>query len=45
MQKHPCTVGGYRYGSAKNNGVPLENLTDGLVFPDCSAGKDVFVPV
>ncbi len=45
MKKYKCTVCGYIYDPAKNNGIPFEDLPGDWTCPDCDAGKDAFVPV
>ena len=37
-----CTVCGYLYDPAANDGVIFANLPDSYACPECGAGKDVF---
>ena len=42
MEKWVCTVCGYVYDPADNDGVQFEDLPDDYVCPLCSVGKDQF---
>ena len=42
MEKWVCTVCGYVYDPAENDGVKFEHLPDDYVWPLCSVGKDQF---
>ena len=42
MKKWVCTVCGYVYDPAENDGVKFEDLPDDYVCPLCSVGKDQF---
>ena len=42
MEKWVCTVCGYVYDQAENDGVKFEDLPDDYVCPLCSVGKDQF---
>jgi rubredoxin len=42
MEKWVCTVCGYVYDPAENDGVKFEDLPDDYVCPLCSVGKDQF---
>ena len=42
MEKWVCTVCGYVYDTAENDGVKFEDLPDDYVCPLCSVGKDQF---
>ncbi len=42
MEKWVCTVCGYVYDPAENDGVRFEDLPDDYVCPLCSVGKDQF---
>ena len=42
MEKWVCTVCGYVYDPAENDGVKFEDLPDDYVCPLCSVSKDQF---
>ncbi len=42
MEKYVCSVCGYVYDPAENNGVKFEDLADDYVCPLCGVGKDMF---
>ena len=42
MEKWVCTVCGYVYDPAENDGVSFEELPEDYVCPLCSVGKDQF---
>lgn len=42
MEKWVCTVCGYVYDLAENNGVKFEDLPEDYVCPLCGVGKDQF---
>ena len=42
MEKFVCTVCGYVYDPAENDGVAFENLPDDYTCPLCGVGKDMF---
>lgn len=42
MEKWVCTVCGYVYDPAENDGVSFENLEDDYTCPMCMVGKDKF---
>ncbi len=42
MDKWECTVCGYIYDPAENNGVSFQDLPDDYVCPECGATKDMF---
>lgn len=44
MEKFQCTVCGYIYDPAENEGVTFEQLPDDYTCPLCHVGKDMFEP-
>lgn len=42
MKKYVCTVCGYVYDKAENDGVKFEELPEDYVCPLCGVGKDMF---
>ena len=42
MDKYVCTVCGYVYDPAENDGVAFADLDDSYVCPLCGVGKDDF---
>jgi rubredoxin len=42
MEKWECTVCGYVYDPAENNGVSFKKLPAEYVCPECGAGSDMF---
>ena len=44
-KKYVCTICGYVYDPAQNDGVAFEDLPSDWVCPLCGAGKDAFTEV
>ena len=44
-KKNVCTICGYVYDPAQNDGVAFEDLPSDWVCPLCGAGKDAFTEV
>ncbi|MCI5867105.1 MAG: rubredoxin [Methanosphaera sp.] len=42
--KYKCTLCGWVYDPAQNDGVEFEDLPDDWTCPLCGATKDLFVP-
>ena len=42
MKKYVCTVCGYVYDEAENDGVKFEEWPEDYVCPLCGVGKDMF---
>ena len=42
--KYKCTLCGWVYDPAQNDGVEFEDLPDDWTCPVCGATKDLFVP-
>jgi rubredoxin len=45
METWECTICGYVYNPAENNGVPFEKLPDGWTCPECGAAVEMFSEV
>lgn len=45
MEKWECTVCGYIYDPAEEDGVAFEDLPEDWTCPICGVGKENFVPL